>query len=54
MKNIDPGAWQVTKSGEWTGKGEATVTFDVDTVLKSETQYTDIIFVLDIFQFYEW
>ena len=47
-ENNDPGAWQVTKSGEWTGKGEATVTFDVDTVLKSETQYTDIIFVLDI------
>ncbi len=44
----DPGAWQVTKSGEWTGKGEATVTFDVDTVLKNNSKNLDLIFVLDV------
>lgn len=46
-KDSEPGSWQVTKSGKWTGKGEATVSFDVDTVLKSDYQYTDIIVVLD-------
>lgn len=44
----EAGSWQVTKSGEWTGKGEATVTFDIDTTLKTSTRYTDVIFVLDI------
>lgn len=48
FEDNEPGAWQVTKSGEWTGRGEATVTFDVDTTLKTSTRYTDVIFVLDI------
>ena len=47
-ENNEPASWQVTKSGEWTAKGEATVTFDVDTVLKTNNEATDIIFVLDI------
>ena len=45
-KDGEPGSWQVTKSGKWTGKGEATVSFDVDTT--SNTRYTDVILVLDI------
>ena len=47
-ENSEPASWQVTKSGEWTAKGESTVTFDVDTVLKNNNEATDIIFVLDI------
>ena len=43
----EAGSWQVTKSAEWTAKGEATVTFNVDTILKNNENYTDIIFVLD-------
>ena len=48
FEDNEPGAWQVTKSGEWTGRGEATVTFDVDTVLKNNSKNLDLIFVLDV------
>ena len=48
FQNSEEGSWQVTKSGEWTAKGEATVSFDVDTTLMTNNQYTDIIFLLDI------
>ena len=44
----EEGSWQVTKSGYWTGYGEAEVTLDLDTTLMTNNQYTDIIFVLDI------
>ena len=44
----EEGSWQVTKSGYWTGYGEAEVTLDVNTSLMMNNQYTDIIFVLDI------
>ena len=44
----EEGSWQVTKSGRWTGYGEAEVTLDVDTNLMANNQHTDIIFVLDI------
>ena len=44
----EEGSWQVTKSGYWTNYGEAEVTFDVDTSLMTNNNYTDIIFVLDI------
>ena len=47
-ENNEEGSWQVTKSGYWTGYGEAEVTLDVDTSLMTNNQYTDIIFVLDI------
>ena len=47
-ENKEEGSWQVTKSGYWTGYGEAEVTLDVDTTLMASNQYTDIIFVLDI------
>ena len=43
-----PGSWQVEKSGKWAAKGIAEVSFDVDTRMKTNTQNTDIIFVLDI------
>ena len=44
----EEGSWQVTKSGYWINYGEAEVTFDVDTNLMTNNEYTDIIFVLDI------
>lgn len=44
----EPGAWKVTKSAKWIQKGIAEITFDVDTVLKTNNKYNDIIFVLDI------
>ena len=43
----EPGSWQVEKSAKWISKGKARVTFDVNTVLKTDNQYTDVIFVLD-------
>ncbi len=44
----EPGSWNIEKSAEWTSKGKARITFDVDTVLKTENAYTDIILVLDV------
>ena len=46
--NSEEGAWQVEKSGSWIKKGTAEVSFNVDTILKTNNKYTDIIFVLDI------
>lgn len=43
-----PGSFKITKSAKWISKGKAQITFDVDTVVKTANQYTDIIFVLDI------
>ena len=48
FEDSKPGSWQVEKSGKWIDKGKAEVTFDVDTVLKTNNEATDIIFVLDI------
>ncbi len=44
----DPGSWNIEKSAEWIQKGKARITFDVDTVLKTENAYTDVILVLDV------
>ena len=44
----EEGSWQITKSGRWTGYGKAEATLDVDTTLMTNSEYTDIIFVLDI------
>ncbi len=44
----EPGAWKVEKSAKWVGKGEAEITFDVDTIMKSNSKYTDVLFVLDV------
>ena len=46
--NSEEGAWQVEKSGSRIKKGTAEVSFNVDTILKTNNKYTDIIFVLDI------
>ncbi len=46
--NNDPGAWKVTKSAKWIGKGKARITFDVDSIVEVEKQLSDIILVLDI------
>ncbi len=50
-KNYDDyeaGAWKVDKSAEWEDYGKAEITFDVSTIMKSDTEYSDIFFVLDI------
>ena len=47
-ENKDPGSWKIRKSAEWVDKGVAEITFNLDTVLKSKSKYTDVIFVLDI------
>jgi len=43
-----PGSWKIDKSAKWIDKGKARITFDLDTVMKSNTQYSDVILVLDI------
>ncbi len=44
----EPGAFKINKSAEWISKGRAEITFDVETVLKRSTNYTDVLFVLDV------
>lgn len=44
----EPGAWKIDKSAKWVEKGMAEITFDVDTIMKSNTKYTDVLFVLDV------
>jgi len=44
----EAGSWQVKKSAVWKKKGEAEITFDVDTVIKTDSEATDIILVLDV------
>ena len=41
--NSQEGAWQVEKSGSWIKKGTAEVSFNVDTILKTNNKYTDIL-----------
>ncbi len=43
----DPTSFKIEKSGRWTAKGEAEITFDLETILKTKYKYTDILFVLD-------
>ncbi len=43
----DPTSFKIEKSGKWTAKGEAEITFNLDTVLKTKYKYADILFVLD-------
>ncbi|MBP5684801.1 MAG: BspA family leucine-rich repeat surface protein [Bacilli bacterium] len=43
-----PGSWHIDKSAEWTGFGKAKVTFDVNSVMKTEdNHYKDVILVMD-------
>ena len=44
----EAGAWKIEKSARWSAKGTAEITFDLDTVLKTEKKNTDILFVLDV------
>lgn len=50
-KEENPGSWKITKSAKWTGKGEAEITFDVDSILrkslKERNKKMDLLFVLD-------
>ena len=44
----EPGSWKIDKSAKWISKGNAEITFDLDTITKENNKYVDIIFVLDI------
>lgn len=44
----NPGSWKVDKSAKWIDKGEAEITFDVNTIMKTNTKYTDVLLVLDV------
>jgi len=44
----EPGSWKIMKSARWSGRGTAEITFDVETIRKTKSRYTDVIFVLDI------
>lgn len=47
-KEKEPGSWKITKSAKWTGKGEAEITFDLETILKEKTvKGKNILFVID-------
>lgn len=41
------GAWRITESAEWIAKGEARITFDLDTIFRNNLEGTDFIFALD-------
>ncbi|MCI8588578.1 MAG: VWA domain-containing protein, partial [Bacilli bacterium] len=43
----EPGSWMLEKSAEWISKEKATITFEVSTIGKNKTQYSDIIIVMD-------
>ena len=43
----EAGAWKVTKSAKWIDRGKARITFDVESIIKSNTDYKDFILVLD-------
>lgn len=44
----EPGAWKVTKSAKWIRKGIAEITFDVESIVKTDYDNYDVLFVLDI------
>ena len=44
----NPGSWHINKSAKWTSSNTAQVTFDVNSIMKTGTNYKDIILVLDI------
>lgn len=45
--NNEEGAWNITKSAKWISKGKARITIKLDTLIKPENDYTDVILVLD-------
>ena len=46
-ENGDEGAWQFVKSAKWIAHGKARITIELDTIVKPNTDYTDVILVLD-------
>ncbi|MCI8569101.1 MAG: VWA domain-containing protein, partial [Bacilli bacterium] len=44
----EAGSFKIDKSAKWVSRGIAEIKFDLDTVLKTNNKYTDILFVLDI------
>lgn len=45
LKNV-PGSWNVTKTSEWTSDSTAKITFEIDSIAKTE-HYKDVVLVLD-------
>lgn len=45
--NGEPGAWKITKSAKWTGRDEAEITIDVDSVTQSNQKKVDVLFLVD-------
>lgn len=43
----EQGAWKVTKSAHWISKGKAKITFNVDSIEKSNNKNRDIVLVVD-------
>lgn len=43
-----PGSWHIDKSAKWIGTQKAQVTFDVNSVLKTQENYKDVILILDV------
>ncbi len=44
----EPGSFKVDKSAKWIGEGKAKVTIEVDSIVKDQSQFKDIVFVLDV------
>ncbi len=44
----NPGSWHIDKSAEWIGLNKAQVTFDVNSVMKINDNYKDIVLVIDV------
>lgn len=43
-----PGSWHIDKSAKWIGFGKVQLTFDVNSVMKTDERYKDVVLVLDI------
>ena len=43
----EEGSWQYTKTAKWISKGKARIDINLETLEKSQTDYTDVILVLD-------
>lgn len=44
----NPGSWHINKSAKWIGLGKAEVTYDVDSIIRTDANYKDVVLVLDI------
>ena len=43
-----PGSWHINKSAEWTDTNKAKVTFDVESIVKTDSNKKDVILVIDV------